>query len=113
MAAHATARPEPMLTRARIVAALSGLVTALVMFGVLPVALGDDLQANVEVIVGALSTLVSVVPALVHATVSRSVVTPVADPRTDDGVELVPAGSAPATLDAAVALAEADAIHPA
>lgn len=112
MATHSTQRPEPLLTRAGIVAALSGLVALLVTLGVLPAALGDQLDGTVEAVGAAVSAVAAVVPPLVHAFVSRSAVTPVADPRGADGAELVPAGSAPATLDASTALAEAESIAP-
>jgi len=116
MPAHSTEtkRPQPLLTRAHVVAAISGLITALVMFGILPAALGDELKSQIEVIAGAIATLVSVVPPIVHALVSRGVVTPTSSPKDDAGNDLVPAGSTKDTdAAAAAALATAELIAPA
>lgn len=108
MSAHA--RPEPLVTRAKVTATISGLVSLLVTVSVLPATLGDAINGTSEAVVSGLGLVIATVPTLVHAWQSRKAVTPVADPRNDDGARLVPAGSADAVLDAAVALARADAL---
>lgn len=115
MAAHAveTKRPQPLMTRASVIAAISGLITALMMFGILPATLGDQLKSDVEAVVGPIATLVSIVPPIVHALISRNHVTPTSSPRDNAGNELVPAGSTADTdAAAAAALATAEATYP-
>lgn len=119
MSAHAQSRPQPLLIRAHVVGAIAGLITALVMFGVLPAALGDQLKSAVEVIYGAVATIVAVLSPIVHALVSRKIVTPLSDPRTNSGLKLVPTVPEDPTadvlvvpVDASQALARANEIAP-
>jgi hypothetical protein len=111
MATHT--RPEPLLTRAKITATISGLVSLLVTLGLIPATVGADISKTADAVIAAVVLIMATVPTVAHAISSRKVVTPSADPRNDDGDRLVPAGSAPVVLDAATALAEADTIRPA
>lgn len=106
-------RPEPLMTRAKVTAAVAGLASLCVTLGVLPATVGDQINSTTGAVTAAFGLVMSTVPAILHAVSARGAVTPTADPRTDDGVRLVPVGSAPATLDAATVLAETEAIHPA
>jgi uncharacterized membrane protein (DUF441 family) len=71
---------EPVLTSASIVALVAALIAVLAAFG-LP--LSDDQTTAVV-------SLVGVVAPLVVALLSRPRVTPIADPKTDEGIPLVP-----------------------
>lgn len=99
-------QPQPLLTRAGIITALAVLSSLLVHLG-----LGNVASALDSYVDPLAAVILSVAP-LVSAYLGRRHVTPVAAPRDNDGNELVPAGSAPAVLDAAIALAEANEIHP-
>lgn len=110
MAAHK--RPEPLIIKAKITATISGLVSLLVTLGILPATLGSQINGTTEAVVTAVGAVAATVPVIVHAISARKDVTPVADPRDDEGNKLVPKGSADATLDASVALAEAEATFP-
>ncbi|MDQ1736541.1 MAG: hypothetical protein QOH56_2792 [Pseudonocardiales bacterium] len=90
---HSQKRPQILLTRASIVSTIGGLIALLVTMGVLPAALGNQLTGDVEIVVGAVSTILAVVLPLVHALVSRGAVTPVSDPVNNAGEKLVPVGS--------------------
>jgi hypothetical protein len=103
-------RPEPLVTRAKVTATISGLVSLLVTLGVVPATLGDAISGTAEAVVAGVALVLATVPTLVHAWQARGVVTPTADPRNDAGARLVPAGSAAASLDVEVAFARADAI---
>lgn len=106
MSAHAAKRPQPVLTRAAVVTIISVLSALLVAVGAGSVA--DWLTAYADTIAG----VILAAGPLVSAVLARGKVTPVDAPQNSDGVKLVPAGSAAATLDAANVLAEADSIHP-
>lgn len=107
MANHSTDKqPEPALTRAGIVTALTILAALLVHFGA-PSA-GSWLTAHSDIISG----LILAVGTPVSGWLIRNVVTPLESPTDAVGRKLVAIGSAPATLDAAKALAEAAAIFP-
>jgi hypothetical protein len=71
---------EPLAIRAAVVAALAALVN-------LAVAFGWDLTVDQ---VAALNTAVGLVASAVIVVWSRGAVTPLSDPRDDDGVPLVP-----------------------
>lgn len=104
-------RPEPLITKAKVTATISGLATLLVTLGILPPTLGDQINTTTEAVITAVGAVAATVPVLVHAISARKDVTPVADPRDDDGNRLVPVGSV-ATVDAAKALADAAEIYP-
>lgn len=110
MASHK--RPEPLITKAKITATISGLVSLLVTLGILPATLGTQLDSTTEAVMAAVSAVAATVPVVLHAVNSRKDVTPVTDPRDDEGNKLVPKDSASATLDAQTALAEAEALYP-
>lgn len=110
MSAHK--RPAPLLTRASVAATISGLVSLLVTVGILPATVGSQITSTAETVIAAIMLVLSTVPVVVHAVSAQKVVTPVADPRNSDGVKLVPAGSAAATLEAATVLAAMNALHP-
>lgn len=107
MAAHNAAPSEPLLTRTAIVHVIAALVALLTLTGGGRVAawLGE----NSDAIAGA----VLLVSPFVSALLARRHVTPVAAPKDDDGAPLVRQGSAPATLDAATVLDEAEQTYPA
>lgn len=104
-------RPEPLLTRAHITAAVTGLTSLLVTLGVLPATLGASLSTATETIVSVVFLILSVVPVYVHAWSARKVVTPVNDPRAVDGSRLVPLHSAAAEPSIVDALAAAASIY--
>lgn len=110
MSAHK--RPAPLLTRATATATISGLSSLLVTVGVLPATVGKQITTTGDAVVAAVGLLLSTVPVIVHALTAQKVVTPVTDPRTNDGTRLVPVGSDLATLDAANILAQMQATHP-
>lgn len=107
MADHSTASVEPLLTRVNIGQVIAWLAALLVFVGAGHAS--TWLGGHAEQI----SAVIVFVAPYVSALLARRHVTPVAAPRDVDGNDLVPAGSAAATLDAAVALARADEIHPA
>lgn len=72
---------EPLAIRAAIVAAVSGAINVLVLFGV---------DLSVEQVTG-LNTLVGLVGTMVVVVWSRGAVTPVADPKDANGQPLVAA----------------------
>ena len=76
---------EPLVSAASITALVSAVVAVLAAFGL------DLSQDQTAALVG----LVAVVAPLIVALVVRPKVTPVADPRTVDGVPLIPVGSTP------------------
>lgn len=76
---------EPLLTTAGVTAVVAAILAVLFAFGL-------DLTADQT---AAILGLVGVIAPLVVALVARGKVTPTADPRTDEGVPLVPVGSAP------------------
>ena len=106
-----TSRPQPLLTRAGVVAAISGLVSLLVTVGVLPATLGSQLTNASEIVVAAVATILATVGPIVHALISRGVVTPIADPKNNAGESLVPA-SVVITPDVSEALVAAEAVFP-
>jgi hypothetical protein len=108
MAAHSTEqkRPQPLLTRAQVVTAITVLTALLVKVGLGQVA--DVLDRYEDPIAG----LVLAAAPLVTAFLARRHVTPKTSPQDDDGNDLVPAGStqdADAAARAALAQAEAEA----
>jgi hypothetical protein len=104
MANHSQSGREPLLSRA-------GIVTALHVLAALCVQLG---AGNVSTWLGAhsgvIASVVLALAPLVVAFVSRGKVTPLSSPKSADGVDLVPKGSAAAVVDAAAVLARTDAI---
>lgn len=110
MSAHK--RPAPLLTRANATAAISGLTSLLVTLGLIPATAGSQITSTTEAVIAATGLVLSTVPVILHAVTGQKDVTPLADPRNNDGVRLVPAGSAPATLEAATVLAAMQAVHP-
>lgn len=109
MAAHAqpVSRTDrnPVLTRAGIVTAIAILSALLVHFGA-PSA-GHWVNAHANLFAGLILSLAPVV----SAALARLHVTPLNSPRDAAGNELVPAGSAAATVDAAVVLAAMEKTH--
>lgn len=103
MAAHSSARPQPLLTRAGVVSVISTLSALLVHFNGGHVA--DWLNVNQDLIAGA---ILAVSPS-VTALLTRRHVTPVASPQSADGVPLIPAGQP--ELDPGSVLAVAESIH--
>lgn len=114
MSKHAKipARPQPVMNSAAITSAISGLVSLVVTLGILPQTVGLQIDSAVGATVSAVSLVLSTVPVVVHAVQARGKVTPTSSPQANDGTPLVPAGSAAASSDAAVALAEAERIAP-
>jgi hypothetical protein len=108
-----SSKREPLMTRAKVTAAISGLSTLCVTLGVLPQATADQLSGQAQLCIAAGATLCATVPTLVHALISRKWVTPTDDPRNDAGELLVPEGSAAAEPSVAAALEAAAAILPA
>lgn len=106
-------RPEPLLSRAKVTAAIAGLASLLVTLGIIPAALGDAITHTAEAVMSGLGLVAATLPVLLHAWQARREVTPTADPRNDAGERLAPVGSAPLVLDAANVLAEMEAIRPA
>lgn len=104
MADHAARRPEPVLSRAAVVTALSVLGAVLVRIG-LPDAAGW-LADYRDVIAG----VVLAVAPVVTGYLARRHVTPLSSPRSADGVELVPAD--PAAPDADEVLKRVAEINP-
>lgn len=90
MADHSASQPEPVLTRAGVVTAISGLSAALAYVGLPDIA--DALSSYSAPIAG----VILVVGPVVTAWLARRHVTPVASPRTADGSKLVV--EAPVTL---------------
>jgi hypothetical protein len=92
-------RPEPVLNGGKIVAAVTGIITAL---GTLAVALGYATQSDansattaVTAIIGGFVTLVGVSAPLVTARQVREVVTPLASPLDAAGRRLLPEPTPP------------------
>lgn len=110
--AGAHKRPQPLVTRAHVVALVGGLVMALVTLGVIPAATGEQITDAANDGIGGAGVLVALLAPYVHTWLSRPAVTPVADPKNDGGQRLVAEGSSRATVDATVALAEAERIYP-
>lgn len=110
MSAHK--RPEPLVTKAKLTAVITALVSLCVTLGILPRATGDAISTQLDLILAASGVVWSSVPVLIHAWRARKDVTPSADPRDNDGNKLVPAGSAQAEPDAVIALRAAEAIFP-
>lgn len=88
-------RPRPILDAFRSVAstvALAGSVaTSLVGWGVLTLAQGDAVSALLGAIPGAVALVTSLLAAFRVVAKAEPLVTPTADPRTDDGIALIPA----------------------
>lgn len=105
-------RPQPLLTRAHITAAISGAISLAVTLGLVPATLGKSLGSTADTVVSVVSLLITVVPVYVHALTSRKAVTPVDDPQGRDGSRLVPEHSAAAEPSVTDALAEAAALYP-
>jgi len=99
-------RPTPLLTRSTVVTIISVLSALLVKTDAGHVSAWLDENSNW--IAGA---ILGLSPA-VSGFLVRPHVTPVADPRNNDGERLAPVGAAAATLDAAVVLAHMQALHP-
>lgn len=72
---------EPLVIRAAIVAAVTGVIHALVVLGLLPIV--SEQEAAIAGAIDLLGTVVLVIW-------TRGAVTPVADPRAADGRPLVP-----------------------
>jgi hypothetical protein len=104
-------RPGPLLTRAHVTAAVSGLVSLLVTLRLVPATLGSALSAQNEAIGAALFLVLTTAPVYLHAFSARKVVTPVADPRAVDGSRLVPVHSAAAEPSIVDALAAAASVY--
>jgi hypothetical protein len=107
MSAHTVKQPQPLLTRAGIVSAIHVLAALCVSLGAGKVSTWLGAHSS------AIASLILALAPLVLAVVARRHVTPVSAPRNQAGLKLVPVGSAAATLDAANALAQADATYPA
>ena len=75
---------EPVLTAGAIVGAILSLVAALVAFGVV-----DWSEEQIGALEAALVAIVPMVLSLVGAWLARRQVTPVSDPRDNDGTPLV------------------------
>lgn len=105
---HLMDRPNPLAQIASKVgvawSAASGLVSALITFGVLTVAQGDAVTAAGDaapgtitalgtIVAGLLPIISGVVAAFRTAAAGRDVVTPVESPRDNDGNVLTPAGT--------------------
>lgn len=99
-------RPQPVLTRSTLTTVIAVLSALLAHYGL--ASAGVWLDGHSDAIAGAVLAAGPTVSALL----ARRHVTPLAAPVDADGNELVPAGSAPATIDAARVLAETNAIHP-
>lgn len=107
MADHSNKQPQPVVTRAGIITALSVLSALLVHVGAGSVS--TWLSVNSDAIAGA---ILGAGP-LVSALLARQHVTPVESPRAADGTKLVPTGSESAQAGSSdAALEAANAIHP-
>jgi hypothetical protein len=113
---HATKRPQPILTRARIITALAILSALLVKVG------AGSVPAWLDEYSAWIAGAVLAVGPLVTGYLARRHTTPTSSPRDNDGNQLVPVGTAAAEVDdggseaASVvdeALADAERIHPA
>lgn len=105
-------RPQPLLTRAHITAAVTGAISLAVTLGALPATSGKALMTAADATIAAVFLVLSVVPVYAHAFSARKSVTPVDDPRARDGSRLVPEHSAAAEPSVVDALAAAAALYP-
>jgi hypothetical protein len=107
MARHAVKQPQPVMTRAAIVTALTVLSALLVKVGL------GDIAHELVALEDPIGGLILAGGTLYSAAIARKHVTPVASPRAVDGSPLVVAGSAAHVLSAtAAALAAAEEIFP-
>lgn len=109
MPAHSTEpkRPQPLLSRAGVVTALTVLAAVLVRLNL------DGLASWLTDLEDPIAGVILAAGPLSSAIAARRHVTPVDSPKDNAGNDLVPAGSTADTdAAAAAALAQADAIHP-
>lgn len=99
----AVTRPQPVTTAGNVAGAVSGIATALgtvaVVLGIVTQTDADAILTAVTVITGGIVTLITVLAPILKARQARDVVTPLADPRTVDGVALVPAAPPVVQID--------------
>jgi hypothetical protein len=88
-------RPEPLLTRAKVTAAINALGTLAITLGVLTPALEDRVAGLLIVAVNVGAPVVAAVGPIVTAYVSRGKVTPTEDPRSVTGEKLKPETQVP------------------
>lgn len=100
----AVARPQPVTAAGNIAGAVSGITTALatvaVVLGYLTQTDASTLTTAIAGIIGGIATLITVLAPILKARQARDVVTPLADPRTVDGVALIPVAPPVVQLDA-------------
>lgn len=96
------ARPQPVTSAGNIAGAVSGIASALgtiaVVAGMVTQTDADTVVTAITVLVGAVVTLITVLAPILKARQARDVVTPLVDPRTVDGVALVPVAPPPVLL---------------
>lgn len=84
------ARPKPVLNSATIGAAITFVVGVAVTFGIIPQATSQSVIDSSTTITGSIVTVFACVSTILAALHGSQKVTPVSDPQTNTGKELVP-----------------------